>query len=244
MAALWHRTFRLCQLSVLPGRQLLIFTDGSYGSTAVALQVRHMAKKGKGRTSRVTVREDLLSDVLDMQDVRAKMKEVLDRLREEFVHSLSLRSSTGVVDRLPVTLGQETVPLNQLGVVTLMKPHLLTINLGSNPEAKSAVLEALTASGMNLNPQSMGSTIQVPIPRVSREQREALSRKARQVTNEAKQGLREVRSHAITSVRKVEGVSKDTLHLVEKQVDQLAGDYSVQADKLLEAKTNELLQNN
>uniref|UniRef100_UPI00358FC9C3 ribosome-recycling factor, mitochondrial isoform X2 n=1 Tax=Myxine glutinosa TaxID=7769 RepID=UPI00358FC9C3 len=197
MAALWHRTFRLCQLSVLPGRQLLIFTDGSYGSTAVALQVRHMAKKGKG-----------------------------------------------VVDRLPVTLGQETVPLNQLGVVTLMKPHLLTINLGSNPEAKSAVLEALTASGMNLNPQSMGSTIQVPIPRVSREQREALSRKARQVTNEAKQGLREVRSHAITSVRKVEGVSKDTLHLVEKQVDQLAGDYSVQADKLLEAKTNELLQNN
>lgn len=240
MAALWHRAFRLCMLS---GRQLVFLADGSYGSTAVTLHVRHMAKKGKGRTSRMTVREDLLGDVLDMQDVRVRMKDVLDRLREQFLHSLSLRSSTGVVDRLPVTFGQETVPLNQLGVVTLMKPHLLTINLGSNPEAKSAVLEALTASGMNLNPQSKENTIEVPIPRVSREQREALSRKARQVTNEAKQGLREVRGHAITSVRKVEGVSKDTLHLVEKQVDQLASDYSVQADKLLEAKTNELLQN-
>lgn len=57
--------------------------------------------------------------------------------------------------------------------------------------------------------------------RVTREHRENLVKLAKQFSNKAKDSLRRVRSNAITQVKKSkEGVSDDTIHLIEKQVIQ------------------------
>lgn len=57
--------------------------------------------------------------------------------------------------------------------------------------------------------------------RVTREHRENLVKLAKQFSNKAKDSLRRVRSNAISQVKKSkEGVSDDTIHLIEKQVIQ------------------------
>lgn len=57
------------------------------------------------------------------------------------------------------------------------------------------------------------------IGRVTREHRENLTKLAKQFSNKAKESVRRVRSNALAQVkRSKEGVSEDTIHLIEKQV--------------------------
>lgn len=79
-------------------------------------------------------------------------------------------------------------------------------------------------------------------PRVTREHRESLAKLAKQSTNKSKEALRKVRSKSITQVKKFKNkVSEDTIWLLEKQIQQMADEAATEMDKLLAAKTKELL---
>lgn len=57
------------------------------------------------------------------------------------------------------------------------------------------------------------------IGRVTREHRENLAKLAKQFSNKAKESVRRVRSNALVQIkRSKEGVSEDTIRLIEKQV--------------------------
>ncbi|XP_016413137.1 ribosome-recycling factor, mitochondrial-like [Sinocyclocheilus rhinocerous] len=110
------------------------------------------------------------------------------------------------------------------------------------PQAMAAVTRALQDSSMGLNPEVEGTIIRVPVPRVTREHRENLVKLAKQFSNKAKDSLRKVRTNAVTRVKKSkEGVSEDTIHLIEKQIQQMADGYVADIDKQLATKTKELL---
>ncbi|KTG07384.1 hypothetical protein cypCar_00008128 [Cyprinus carpio] len=82
----------------------------------------------------------------------------------------------------------------------------------------------------------------VPVPKVTREHRENLVKLAKQFSNKAKDSLRKVRTNAVTRVKKSkEGISEDTIHLIEKQIQQMADGYVADIDKQLATKTKELL---
>uniref|UniRef100_A0A8B9JUZ8 Ribosome-recycling factor, mitochondrial n=1 Tax=Astyanax mexicanus TaxID=7994 RepID=A0A8B9JUZ8_ASTMX len=84
--------------------------------------------------------------------------------------------------------------------------------------------------------------ISMKSPQVTREHRENLSKLAKQFSNKAKESVRRVRTNALTHVKKVkEGVSEDTIRLIEKQVQQMADSYTADIDKQLATKTKELL---
>ncbi|TWW65982.1 Ribosome-recycling factor, mitochondrial [Takifugu flavidus] len=114
----------------------------------------------------------------------------------------------------------------------------------STPEtlATAAATLALRESSMNLNPEVEGTVIRVPVPKVTREHRENLAKVAKQLANKAKESLRRVRSGAVTQAKRTkEGHSEDTVRLVEKQIQQLSDNTAAEVDKLLAAKTKELL---
>ena len=59
-------------------------------------------------------------------------------------------------------------------------------------------------SGLNLNPQQDGTRIYVPIPKVTREHREKLSKGAKQKCNETKEQLRKLQSKKISLLSQIE----------------------------------------
>ena len=59
-------------------------------------------------------------------------------------------------------------------------------------------------SGLNLNPQQDGTRIYVPIPKVTREHREKLSKGAKQKCNETKEQLRKIQSKKISLLSQIE----------------------------------------
>ncbi|NXN91022.1 RRFM protein, partial [Rhinopomastus cyanomelas] len=212
----------------------------------LVLQSRQLATKkakGKGQSqARVNVSAALVEDIINLEETREEMQATVEALKEDFSRNLSLRTSSGALDHVVVTTKDGKFPLNQLGQISQKSPQLILINMASFPESTAAAARAVRESGMNLNPEVDGTVIRVPVPRVTREHRESLAKLAKQSTNKSKEALRKVRSKSINQVKKSKSkVSDDTIWLLEKQIQQMADDAAAEMDKLLAAKTKELL---
>ncbi|XP_016141456.1 ribosome-recycling factor, mitochondrial-like isoform X2 [Sinocyclocheilus grahami] len=159
-----------------------------------------------------------------------------------YVRHYATKKSKGALDHIIVTTKDGKFPLNQLGQISMKSPQLLVVNMTGFPEATAAVTHALQDSSIGLNPEVEGTIIRVPVPKVTREQRENLVKLAKQFSNKTKDSLRRVWTNAVTRVKKSkESVSEDTIHLVEKQIQQMADSYAADIDKQLATKTKELL---
>lgn len=208
---------------------------------------RHLAtKSSKGKTkgqARVNINTALVEDIINFKDVEQDMKTVVDSLKEDFNKNLSIRTSPGAFDHIIVKTKDGKFPLSHLGQITLKSPRLFVINMASFPESADAAVNALRQSQMNLNPELDGTLIRVPVPLVTREHRENLTKLAKQLTNKAKDSVRKIRAGAVHDVKKFKAtVSEDTIKLVEKQIQQMADDVSAEMDKQLASKTKELLE--
>ncbi|XP_018525929.1 ribosome-recycling factor, mitochondrial [Lates calcarifer] len=222
---------------------LLCPSTTSYPAACVRLYATKKAKaKAKGQAAKVNIHSALVEDIISLDEVKEDMAAVLNALKDDFTRNLSIRTSPGALDHIVVTTEDGKFPLNQLGQVSMKSPQLIMVNMSSFPEATAAATSALRESGMNLNPEVDGTIIKVPIPKITREHRENLSKLAKQLSNKAKDSLRRVRANAVTQVKKAkEGHSEDTIRLLEKQIQQMADNIAVDIDKQLAAKTKELL---
>lgn len=190
----------------------------------------------------MSINAALVEDIISLEEVKDDMAAVLTALKDDFSRSLGIRTSPGALDHITVTTKDGKFPLNQLGQISMKSPQLMVVNMTSYPEATASAVRALQESSMKLNPEVEGTIIRVPIPKVTREHRENLAKLAKQFSNKAKESVRRVRTNALTQVKKAkEGVSEDTIRLVEKQVQQMADNYTADIDKQLATKTKELL---
>ncbi|XP_025917996.1 ribosome-recycling factor, mitochondrial isoform X1 [Apteryx rowi] len=199
--------------------------------------------KGKGQAqARVNISAALVEDIINLEETSEDMQAVVEALKEDFSRNLSIRTSPGAFDHIIVVTKDGKFPLNQLGQISQKSPQLVVVNMTSFPESTAAAMKAIRESGMNLNPEVDGTIIRVPIPKITREHRENLAKLAKQSTNKSKDALRKVRSKSVTQIKKCKSkVSEDTIWLLEKQIQQMADSAAAEMDKLLAAKTKELL---
>lgn len=73
--------------------------------------------------------------------------------------------STGAIESLPVKVDGDEYQVQDLAQINRKNPKTIVMKMDSFPQAIPAVLEALTKSGMDLNPQQDGTTIFIPVPK-------------------------------------------------------------------------------
>ncbi|POI34968.1 hypothetical protein CIB84_001280 [Bambusicola thoracicus] len=196
--------------------------------------------KGKGQTqAKVNISAALVEDIINLEETNTDMQAVVEALKEDFNRNLNVRTSQGWVmltwpcvwffrgalDHIIVTTKDGKFPLNQLGQISQKSPQLIVVNMTSFPESTAAAMKAIRESGMNLNPEVDGTLIRVPVPKVTREHRESLAKLAKQSTNKSKEALRKKTQTCVVSL----------------QIQQMADSAAAEMDKLLAAKTKELL---
>ncbi|KAF6200503.1 hypothetical protein GE061_004946 [Apolygus lucorum] len=199
-------------------------------------------KKGKGK-KKVEVNEESLSEVVNIEKIKQDMERHIEKMNEMFVKHLSVRSSTGSMEQLMVVVDGKKYPLIELGQVIRNNPKTVVINMAAFPQAIPSVLKALSESGMNLNPQQDGTTLYVPVPKVTKEHREALAKNAKTHFIKCRDGIRDVQTGCAKSLKNQEkgGLSSDLSRQVQEQVKSIADTYISQAEKMLTSKQAEVL---
>lgn len=181
-----------------------------------------------------------LKQVIDVNKLTSQLEKTIEILKNDFIKYLSIRSTVGVIEELPVKFEGKDYTLQELAQIS-RKPKLIVLNISTFPQAIPDILTSITKNQMKLNPQQDGTIIYIPIPKVTKEHRESLSKNAKSFYTKCCGSIREIRNKHIKAVKQEEGLSKDLMFRIENYIDIFSNQYVSKAEQLLETKQKELL---
>ena len=179
-----------------------------------------------------------------LTDLRRRMDGALEVLRKEFGGLRTGRASASLLEPIMVNAYGNTIPLNQVASINVPEPRLITVQVWDRGVVK-AVDKAIRESGLDLNPQTEGQVIRVPIPDLNEERRRNLTRVAGKYAEDAKVSVRNVRRDGIEVLRRREkeaDISQDQQRKLQQDVQHLTDDYIKRIDEALAQKDREILQ--
>ncbi|CAG0888389.1 unnamed protein product [Darwinula stevensoni] len=210
-------------------------------SPHLAAKGKDKGKDGKGKKT-IAISEEEMSSVIDVDRYKKALSQTLDAMKHSYVEQVSLRTSIGSIESLTVELEGDTFPLSEVAQLVKKSPQLYIINVSSFPQAAPSVMKAIQESGMNLNAQQEGTTIYLPVPKVTKEHRERLAKNAKIMFNKCKEDIRNIQNRYVKdSKKKGDEVSEDVVFSVQNQIMAMAEKYADIAEELYHSKVEELL---
>lgn len=180
----------------------------------------------------------------DPKDIKRRMDGAIDALHKEFAGLRTGRASTALLDNITVEAYGAQVPLNQVGVVNVPEPRMLSVQVWDKGNVKS-VEKAIRESNLGLNPQTDGNLIRVPIPELSEERRIEMTKIAGRFAEQARVAVRNVRRDGMDTLKRLEKdgeISQDEHRARGDDIQQLTDSHIKKIDELVAQKEQEILQ--
>jgi ribosome recycling factor len=177
-------------------------------------------------------------------DGKRRMESAVEALRSEFNTVRTGRASTGLLDRIHVDYYGAKTPLKQLANLATPDPRTISITV-YDKGAVNAVVRAIQESDLALTPNTDGTVIRLNIPTLTAERRKDLVRLVRNMAEDARIAVRNVRRDVIQDLKefKKEGeVSEDDEKRAEEEVQKLTDGFIEKINDLLHHKEEEILE--
>ncbi len=170
------------------------------------------------------------------------MKKAISHLETELVKIRAGKATPQIVDGIVVDYYGSTVPISQVGNITVMDARTISIQ----PWEKNMlqpIERAIIAANIGINPQNDGINIRLFLPPLTEERRRELVKKSQGEGENSKVGVRSGRRDAIEAIKKLQkdGLSEDASKDAEARVQQLTDSYIVLVEKHLAAKEKEIM---
>lgn len=191
--------------------------------------------------AKIEYNADQLKEFFDLDGYTEQLEKCIETMRNEFIKNLSLRSTTGSIETLKVKVDGKDHELQELAQIIRKNPKTIIINMIAFPQAIPMALRAIQKSGMSLNPQQDGTTIYVPVPKITKEHRENLSKSAKALFIKCRDHIKESQNSVVRKVKNQKDISQDDSFSVQGQIVAIADKYIAQAEELLDVKQKELV---
>ena len=179
-----------------------------------------------------------------LSEFSRRMDGALEALRKEFGGLRTGRASASLLEPVHVSAYGNDMPLNQVGTVNVPEPRMITVQVWDKGLV-GAVEKAIRDAGLGLNPMADGSTVRVPIPELSRERRQELSKIAHKYAEQARVAIRNVRRDGMDFLKKQEKdgkIAEDEHHGLNDLMQKLTDEHVTKVDETLATKEKEILQ--
>lgn len=184
----------------------------------------------------------MISDII--KDCEKKMQGAVDFAREEFAGIRTGRAHPSMFNKLLADYYGAPTPLQQLATFNVPEARTILIT-PYDRSALSAVEKAIRDSDLGVNPSNDGNTIRCILPALTEERRKEYIKMARHKAEEGRVSVRNVRRHAIESVKRLEKdkeIGEDEAARAEKQLDAATKKHVEAIDELLKNKEADLLE--
>ncbi|MEQ8847149.1 ribosome recycling factor [Botrimarina sp.] len=176
-------------------------------------------------------------------DAEERMDKAVDKLKGDLTGIRTGRANPGMVDSLRVEAYGSPTPLKQLASVSAPEPQQLVIR-PFDPSTIKDIEKAIVASDLGLAPQSDGKVVRLNIPALSGDVRKKMVARTKDLTEEAKIAIRNVRRDAnkhLEQLEKDKELSEDELKTYKDDVQELLNKREATCDELAKAKTAEVM---
>jgi ribosome recycling factor len=177
-------------------------------------------------------------------DTEERMEKALTKLKQDLAGIRTGRANPGLVDSLRVEVYGSPTPIKAIATVGAPEPTQIVIR-PFDPGTLKDIEKAVQASGLGLNPQNDGRLIRINVPPLSTEVRRKLGARIRELTEEAKVAVRNVRrdgNKTADQEQKDKTMTEDERDAVKDEIQELTKKFENMATDSAAAKEKEVME--
>lgn len=173
-------------------------------------------------------------------EAEEKMEKAISSMENRFLNIRAGRANPRILDKImPEYYGAPT-PLIQLATISVPEARKIVIK-PFDKNSIGAIEKAIFEANIGLTPNNNGETIMLVIPELNEERRKEYVKEAKQVAEEAKIALRNIRQDSNNSIKRLE-IPEDDQKSLQEDVQDLINKYNKIVDEKLKLKENELME--
>ncbi|MBU6238613.1 MAG: ribosome recycling factor [Planctomycetes bacterium] len=179
-----------------------------------------------------------------MLDAEERMDKALSHLKTNLAGIRTGRAAPGLLDSVRVTAYGSQTPLKQLASVGAPEPQQLVIRPFDTSIIKD-IEKAIVASELGLNPQNDGRIIRINIPPLSTDTRKKLVARIKELSEEARISIRNVRrdaNKALETAEKEKTISEDDRDKAKEDVQELTKKFEDSVGELAKAREADVME--
>ncbi len=177
-------------------------------------------------------------------DTEERMEKAVAVLKQALAGIRTGRANPGLVDSLRVEAYGSPTPIKQLATIGAPEPTQIVIR-PFDPSTLKDIEKAIQSSGLGFNPQNDGKLIRISIPPLSTDVRRKLVARIKELTEEAKVAIRNVRrdgNKAAEQEQKDKVMTEDERDTVKNEVQELTKKFENLTSDLAAAKEREVME--
>jgi ribosome recycling factor len=177
-------------------------------------------------------------------DAEERMEKAVSVQKQALAGIRTGRANPGLVDSVRVEAYGSTSQLKALASVGAPEPQQLVIR-PFDPTTLKDIEKAIVAADLGFNPQNDGRVIRINIPPLSGDVRRKMVTRIKELTEEAKVAIRNIRrdaNKAADQAEKAKEMSEDQRDDLKQEVQDLTKKYEDQCTDLAKAREQDVME--
>lgn len=178
-----------------------------------------------------------------LMDAEERMEKAVHVLHTSLQGLRTGRATPGLVDSVRVDYYGSPTPLKQLANISVPEPQQILIR-PFDTSSISAISKAIQASNLGLSPNSDGRVIRLNIPPLSTERRRQLTSRVKELAEEARVSIRNIRRDANKQAdqsAKDKILSEDQRDDTKNEIQDLTKKYEGKVNDMASAKEEDIM---
>lgn len=178
-----------------------------------------------------------------LADAEERMDKAIEVLKKNLSGIRTGRANPGLVDSVRVDVYGSPTPLKQVASVGAPEPTQIVIRPYDTGIIKE-IEKAIVSSDLGFNPQSDGRVVRINIPALSTDVRKKMVSRIKELTEEAKISIRNVRrdgNKAAENEAKDKEISEDQRDDIKDEVQTLTKKFEDQAETISKGREKEVM---
>lgn len=175
---------------------------------------------------------------------KEKMTKTLNALEKEYAGMRAGRATPSVLDKIVVDYYGTPTPVQQMAAISVSEGMILVIQPW-DASSLNAIVKAIQASDIGINPQNDGKVIRLVFPPLTEERRKQLTKDVSKMAEESKIAVRSIRRDAIDKIKamkKDSQITEDDQKYADEEIQKITDDFVKKIDKAADAKSKELME--
>ena len=169
------------------------------------------------------------------------MGKCLDTLKANFARVRTGRANAQILAPIMVDYYGQPTPITQLAGIKVPEASMLVVEPWDK-SALRAIEKAIESSDLGITPSNDGTSIRLPFPKPTEERRKELVKECKELAEEARVAVRNVRRDVNGKIERDEELSDDEQSREKKAVQKVTDSYVAKIDELLKTKSAEVME--
>ena len=169
------------------------------------------------------------------------MGKCIDTLKANFARVRTGRANAQILAPIMVDYYGQPTPITQLAGIKVPEASMLVVEPWDK-SALRAIEKAIESSDLGITPSNDGVSIRLPFPKPTEERRKELVKECKELAEEARVSVRNVRRDVNGKIERDEELSDDEQSREKKAVQKITDSYVAKIEDMLKAKSAEVME--